>query len=517
MTADAAARAIDQGIVAQKSGDVTAAEKAFRAALVIDLENTAAYQRLVELLMAAGRVTEARDVLQSALARMPDSAALHSAMGRALVRLNAPDAVSHLAAAVKLQPDVRTHASNLFTGFSHFDLDFPAVDPQFLEQTYRRHNSLAFKRHLSGAPVKFSGVTRLDAWARERGAATFVVDADEDVVLRYGEPAREDRYRAAATRVVRVDGAAVIVGWDHVFAPDGCVLDGSGYMSAEKSFGWFPHVYFRSAAKMLHPWCDSCIQIDAPALFMSTPQEYQIGHWIVDFLPRLCALGAEGLSGLKIAVPETLPNRHREMMSHFGVRDTDTLNLKLTQRYQFKSLYVVEQGHRNDPHPAKVRFLHDKFARGVAAAGTHRIFLQRSQTNRGRMIANQEEFGRLLAAFKFETVNLADLTVAAQADALKRAGIVIGSMGSDLSSMFFLGRGAHLVALIQDDTAKTGVDNDVRAFERYGAILDIPVHRFTCKSVGDPQRVGSGNRADYYKNIEIDCERLGRLLAAIAA
>ncbi|HSD54814.1 MAG TPA: multiheme c-type cytochrome [Burkholderiales bacterium] len=82
------------------------AEREYRAALALDARFVPAYANLADLRRAQARDADAETVLREGLKHVPESAALHYALGLTLVRLKrTPDALRELERATKLAPD----------------------------------------------------------------------------------------------------------------------------------------------------------------------------------------------------------------------------------------------------------------------------------------------------------------------------------------------------------------------------------------------------------------------------
>jgi Flp pilus assembly protein TadD len=85
---------------------VADAETEFRAALVLERTFVPAYVNLADLYRAEQREPDVRRVLAEGLAAVPDDAALHYALGLALVRARrSADALTHLERAAMRAPD----------------------------------------------------------------------------------------------------------------------------------------------------------------------------------------------------------------------------------------------------------------------------------------------------------------------------------------------------------------------------------------------------------------------------
>ena len=86
-------------------GNAEAAIAEFRKAIAQDASFVPAYANLADLYRARGVEAEAESVLRSGIARVPNAAALHHALGLSMVRQKrTPDALRELAEATRLEP-----------------------------------------------------------------------------------------------------------------------------------------------------------------------------------------------------------------------------------------------------------------------------------------------------------------------------------------------------------------------------------------------------------------------------
>jgi len=456
--------------------------------------------------------------LSAAVEKEPGSSKAWGNLGSAYLNLHRyKEAAICQQNALRLAPNREDFASKLLQALNLVDIN--QLDTELLLSAFKLRHEDFFSRHPHLHPV-IADVVNFNAWRKNHAVHTIEIDAARPVTLAYREPPIEDHYVADASWVAELRYADIIAGWDHVIAPGGAVLDGSGYLGAYSSFAWIPHAYSRPANRMIHLWSDSYTQIDEPSFFLSNPQEFQVGHWIVDFLPRIRGWTvAKTASPLKLAIPKSLPKRHREFLSLLGVQDSDLLELEVGNRYRFSSLWVMGQGHRNDPHPNKIEFLHKALTtqlEDVVTPALARVYLDRGQSPRGRNIVNLAEFDATLREFEFTFIQLANHPAAQQVEILGKAAIAIGSLGTDLASIFHMRSGTDLIMLVQPDMHTSNVENDARAFERYAAILGMRSHRLTCTPQRDEKAERAfWKRALYYRDVVVDCAALRKLLREV--
>jgi len=346
---------------------------------------------------------------------------------------------------------------------------------------------------LDGRPrtMAINAVTPLRAWCEREGVSLQMLDVEQQVAL---PPAD---YRARECWVAAVPQGTVIAGWDWPVAPTGEVLDGGNYLPIGMMFGSCLHLHFPDIARVAHPWPAACVDVDADALFLSAPAGMHFGHWLVDFLPRLRAWRRP----MKIAVPAALPAKHRDTLAAFGVTPGDLVECAPDKRYRFRSLTVVVTGNHKEPQPANVRFVQQGLA-GPSAQKERRIFVHRADGTRG--VANRAEFNALLAAYGFETVDLATKSIAEQRKMMAETGLVLGAHGSDLFCMYMTPPATDVVELVWD-----GIDDPV--FAQSAAILGMRHHLVRCPGA-------SSTALKVYKkdrDIVVDCNQLGERLNAI--
>jgi predicted CXXCH cytochrome family protein len=104
--ADRAESRVNLGTYYALRGDIHDAEEEFRAALTLDPAYVPAYVNLADLYRATGHDADGEKTLREGIKRVPGNAALHHAIGLALVRLQRSDeALAELQRAVTLDPE----------------------------------------------------------------------------------------------------------------------------------------------------------------------------------------------------------------------------------------------------------------------------------------------------------------------------------------------------------------------------------------------------------------------------
>ncbi len=316
-------------------------------------------------------------------------------------------------------------------------------------------------------------------WCKINSAPFKVIDSPKHVSSK-GLPRGHGEwdFDTDGVNVALIPGGQMVSGFDFVFTPTGEMLVDSGHVMPHTGTGWFPRIHAGPVDRVIHIWPKEVIEIDESALFMSCSQGWHVGHWIVDFLPRL--RGLKERPDLKIALPTETPKKHRDFLRPFGIDDSRIINCDLNHRYRFRELMVVQTGSEHCPEPNNVCFVTDGLRTTPKPAATpRRLFLDRDLKNRA--IANRAEFDAEIARLGFEVLNLATMSVAEQRAALSAAEVVMTTYGSDLLAFYMMNQGAALIELNWDPAA---IDARVQAKASMVGVLYYVLHCETALATG---------------------------------
>jgi capsular polysaccharide biosynthesis protein len=346
-------------------------------------------------------------------------------------------------------------------------------------------------------------IASLSAWCEEHGAAIEELDPVQSIsVAEHGTSSESRSYDTDPYRVASVPNAEFVCGWDFVITPTGHLLKESGYWGLKTATSVSPHFTALDSGLVAHDWPEEVQEIDADALFLSAPESFHIGHWIVDFLPRLRAiLGTE----IKVAAPSALPKKHRQFLALVGVGEDRIIGCELGRRYRFRNLIIAQTGDYLRPIPSTVAYLRRHLALDLDAKprkGT-RIFLERGIGT--RKIENRQEFEQLLAAFDFQIIDLSKMSVAEQRSSLASVETLLGVFGSDLICSYFAPPGANVIEMIWDPGADPYI----------GAVCHLMGihHQFlVCEEAAPEEKRWKKDR-----DLRVDCDLLRRRLADITA
>lgn len=329
-----------------------------------------------------------------------------------------------------------------------------------------------------------------------------ILEAATDISVRSGDQVYA--YRTDDVRVTKIPGGQAVFGFDYVFTPDNVLLSDSGYVGLDMATGWwFPHV--AEGDKVLHPWPPKVTFIDEDVLYMGGPHSFHVGHWIVDFLPRLRAREVApmkiAIPPMKIAIPQQLFPKLRDLLKMFDVRPEEVIECELGWRYRFRNIYVVQKGSGHRPTPGNITFLHQYMRPRIPGGPAKRTWIVRDAERRRTL--NMEAMQKLLESFGFYSISLGNMSIADQAAQVGRSQIVIATYGSDLEASLFMQPGTHLIEL--------GYER-IRAAHAATTCSFLGVHHHQLIST-EEYEVASGMKKD--RDFVVDCDALKGMLSAI--
>lgn len=354
-------------------------------------------------------------------------------------------------------------------------------------------------------PLALSRATTL----KERyGPSLRVLEPPHEVDIALGGYAR--RYPSPGFAAAVVPGGQMLCGWDFAVTAGGEVLSDTSYFVDPIVVGrWFPHRFSGDLGTCFHLWPEQVTDVNADAVFLSTPVNFAVGHWLCDILPRL---RARDRAGIKVAVPANLPRKHRDLMALCGVAESEVIECELGGRYRFRNLVVALAGANTvAPPPGNVRFLasHLRAPDAKVEPGS-RIFLQRAEKT--RKVINQEELDGRLRALGFDFMDLAKTPIAEQRARLAKAETAVAVYGSDLLSCLFMPEGSRFISL----DYRAEVDPFTGALDSAAAGIHsilLGIHFRVLDCAGSQQSGETIQRKD--RDFTVDCGALERLIATL--
>jgi capsular polysaccharide biosynthesis protein len=280
-------------------------------------------------------------------------------------------------------------------------------------------------------PLAVSPMASLADWCSAHGAACRVVLPPQPVSIPQTSPyTKFYEYTTEAAVLASLPQASWLPGWDFVLGADKTVIADSGYMPITYVTPSRPHKYYADAGAVIHYAPREQVFVPGETLYLSAPYVGHMGHWIVDFLPRL--MGREYLgTGVKIAVPSDITEKQIESLALFGVAEQSLILCDTSKAYVFEMLHCYRPGNYIPPNPVHARYVRERLSTPRAPTPGKRIFLSRKSVQT-RLAANDVEFRACLAEQGFIEADMADLSFAEQARLLNDAEVLLGLFGSNL-------------------------------------------------------------------------------------
>lgn len=354
-------------------------------------------------------------------------------------------------------------------------------------------------------PVAIAPLATLADWCAGAGVACTVIDPPRKVKLAPTTSySRADSYKTPAVLYAQIPGGQWVPGWDYVIAPDGTVLEDTGYLKIVHVFNHLPHAYFPAARLAAHKAPAREVFVDEDVLWLSAPMHNHMGHFLIDFMPRLQGLAHAGKK-LKIAVPETLTGRKfLDTLALAGVAESDLIRCAADARYRFRTLHVYRHGTSMPPHPQHVAYLHSVLRQEPTPGKNRpkRFFFSRDRIG-SRLVVNTAEFQRVLDDYGFVTVDMPTLSIAEQRDLFSEAEIMLGAIGTDLFAVYFAPQGCAVVSMQWDPTWTLDAYNPQTC-----AMLGLRHQFFLCPET----RPAKNSRSWLDLDFTVDCAALRRRL-----
>ena len=201
--------------------------------------------------------------------------------------------------------------------------------------------------------IEISPCADFREWCSKNKVEVVCVSPAEDVELTARDGAPVKPYTADKIEYAVLPKATVVAGWDYAITHRGEVLNGSGYadIGGGGEYSFVPHVASRNKRAVIRIGSSAPITIDDDVLFLSSPERFHFGHWVVDFLPRLQAWRRKDGSRRKVFLPKGLPSHQRETLALFGLKNEDLIEGEVGQVYRFKSLAVYFPHNESRIHP----------------------------------------------------------------------------------------------------------------------------------------------------------------------
>jgi capsular polysaccharide biosynthesis protein len=193
-------------------------------------------------------------------------------------------------------------------------------------------------------------------------------------------------------------------------------------------------------------------ELPQAGVFMPWGGRFNYGHFILDALPSLLALHEAGLAAHLPPIAPPLKRWQRELIARLGVDPVRELAAPVLRLGQ--AAYATSMDHfLHAPGPlltrVRARLLRDGVAPPLRA---ERLYLsRRSHAHPMRILLNEVELERALAARGFAVVRPERFTPAEQIALARQAKVVVGPTGAGMANALFAEPGA-LVVDIQPQT-----------------------------------------------------------------
>ena len=248
----------------------------------------------------------------------------------------------------------------------------------------------------------------------------------------------------------------------------------------------------------------NAIEISVPCLLVARYGEITWGHWIAEILIKAAIVEQLYPGRVHYAVPasitEVTPERSYstavlESLSAYGIAANRLVRLEASRVYKFRELYDVADIFSDGMHPAAIRFLQSGVELTSSGRGTSKVAtIRRRPETRAVFNANRAE--GILKSQGFKLIDPAALPFVEQISLFKNAETIVGSLGSNLTSLLFAPRNIGIVTLGPASWADAYFTQIAQRLDARQADVRGPSTQFESADVSksshlaDPQRLG---------------------------
>jgi Glycosyltransferase 61 len=172
-------------------------------------------------------------------------------------------------------------------------------------------------------------------------------------------------------------------------------------------------------------------------VLLSMPFHHNFYHWMIEILPRLILYDrAPHLQHVPLIVPKSAPAFVKESLKMAGYQ-SKTVFLE-DGVYRFSTLHMLSLlSPMLDVSAVAVDWLNEKFADTVSTITTPKLIYVSRRDAKIRFVSNEIQIDDLLAEFGFETLVMADLSLADQIKVFCNAQCIIGPHGAAFANLAF--------------------------------------------------------------------------------
>lgn len=173
-------------------------------------------------------------------------------------------------------------------------------------------------------------------------------------------------------------------------------------------------------------------------------------HWILECLPRLFALQAQGINA-PLLIPEHIYGAHfvKESLTELQV---EVITFNFRQTIKVNSLYIASHDAPCAFDPLYIKNVIFKFQEldfPHAKKATRKIYISRKEASK-RKVENETELMTVLQKSGFETMQMEKLSFREQRELMRETKVLMSSHGAGLANLIFMPEDAKVIELHPD-------------------------------------------------------------------
>jgi capsular polysaccharide biosynthesis protein len=244
-----------------------------------------------------------------------------------------------------------------------------------------------------------------------------------------------------------------------------------------------------------------------PHLLLHHGEPANFGHWFMDCLPGAATFAKEIGAGQLRLLAGKLTSKQKEILQALDIPSSQITECEGSQVVSCSNLIVPSYlGFQNFYYPSEILLdmagiLRDRATHHTDRWRPRRVYINRFDVARGRIMQNERELMSALDERGFTSLSLGTLSISDQLDLIHDAEFIVGAHGAGMTAVAFAPPGSRVVEILPDRVVPAAWISRLCTLlgHRYAAVVS-PVASENL----DPIKIEGIERADIFFKYEVD-------------
>jgi len=230
---------------------------------------------------------------------------------------------------------------------------------------------------------------------------------------------------------------------------------------------------------------------------------YSYFHWLFESFPKLAILRdyreAIGFDAIYIQYGWFGSPYQRQAMKHFGISRLEIIDSKRNEWIQAEEPIVMRLNEiPRQPTLRLCEAIRSEYIKSSRQAKNgKKLYLTRSNINKGRRIANEDSLKQILESRGFEVFSASGMTQKEQAELFGQASCIVGPHGAAFANIVFCSPGTNILELFHHDRREEWSES----YENISKVCGFNLTRMPPRAIiENPNR--EAHRFDFVANLE---------------